>query len=77
MAFPYLYIRIIYYMEEKLVLAKKEIDLQISKIEKILDKREVSGQHFEDFMSEEKARLFGMLQIFWLIGGAGYDQFKK
>jgi hypothetical protein len=66
------------YMEDKtLTLVKEAIDQQITKVERILDKRADSGQHFDDFLREEKAKLYGMLQIFWLIGGQGYDNLKK
>lgn len=65
-------------MEDKtLTLVKEAIDQQITKVERILDKRADSGQHFDDFLREEKAKLYGMLQIFWLIGGQGYDNLKK
>lgn len=62
--------------EQQLILVKKEIDLQVSKIERILDKRGFSGNHFDDFLTEEKAKLAGMLKIYWLLGGEGYTQFK-
>lgn len=56
--------------------AEKEIDLQIAKLDKILDKRSNSGQHFDNFLHEEKTRLYGMLHIYWTIGGKGYQQYK-
>lgn len=65
-------------MDEKtLLLVKQVIDQQISKVDRILDKRALSGQHFDDFLGEEKARLYGMLQIYWLAGGEGYDKFRN
>lgn len=63
--------------EKQLEPVKEAIDLQISKVERILDKRATSGQHFDDFLREEKARLYGMLQIYWLIGGVGYEKFRS
>ena len=64
-------------MDEKLMLlAQEAIDKQIDKIERVFDKRETTGLHFDDFLSEEKARLYGMLQIYWLFGGMGYTQYK-
>ena len=62
--------------ENQLLLVQQEIDKQINKIEKILDKRGTSGLHFEDFLAEEKARLYGMLQVYWLLGGTEYVQYK-
>lgn len=61
--------------EEKLSLAKDVIDQQIIKIERIFDKRADNGQHFDDFLREEKARLFGMLQIYRLFGGSGFEKY--
>ena len=63
--------------ENNMLSVKQAIDQQISKVDRILDKRASEGQHFEDFLREEKARLFGMLQIFWLAGGEGYDKFRN
>jgi hypothetical protein len=62
--------------EQSLLSVKEAIDQQIIKVERILDKRADSGQHFDDFLREEKARLYGMLQIFWLAGGEGYEKFR-
>jgi hypothetical protein len=55
---------------------EKEIDLQIAMVDKILDKRGNSGQHFDDFLVEAKAKLYGMLHIYWLIGGTQYPDYK-
>lgn len=64
-------------MNEKTLLSVKEaIDQQIIKVERIFDKRAESGQHFDDFLREEKARLFGMLQIYWLAGGEGFEKYR-
>jgi hypothetical protein len=63
-------------METSLELVEKEIDLQIAKIDSIMDKRSNSGSQFDDYLREEKTRLYGMLHIYWLIGGAGYQKFK-
>ena len=54
-----------------MLFAQEEIDKQIAKIEQVFDKRETTGLHFDDFLSEEKARLYGMLQIYWLLGAWG------
>lgn len=62
---------------DALMLVKQTIDQQITKVERILDKRADAGQHYDDFLREEKAKLYGMLQIFWLIGGQGYDNLRK
>jgi hypothetical protein len=56
---------------------KQVIDQQINKIDKLLDKRSSAGQHFDDFIAEEKARLYGMLEIYWLLGGTDYQHFKR
>ncbi len=62
--------------EKQILLAHEEIDKQLAKIEKILDKRGSTGLHFDDFLREEKSRLYGMLQIYWLFGGKEYLQYK-
>jgi hypothetical protein len=62
--------------EKQMLLAQEEIDKQIAKIERMLDKRGTSGSNFDDFLGEEKTRLYGMLQIYWLLGGEGYLQYK-
>ena len=59
-----------------MLLAQEEIDRQIAKIERMIDKRGTTGLHFDDFLGEEKARLYGMLQIYWLFGGKEYMQYK-
>lgn len=65
-------------MDEKTLLSVKEaIDQQIKKVERIIDKRATAGQHFDDFLQEEKSRLYGMLQVYWLVGGEGYDNFRN
>ena len=65
-------------MDEKTILLVKQIiDQQINKVDKILDKRSIAGQHFDDFLGEEKARLFGMLEVYWVLGGQDYQHFKK
>lgn len=63
--------------EQSNLLVKQVIDQQINKVDKILDKRSSSGQHFDDFLTEEKARLYGMLEIYWLLGGKDYQHFKR
>jgi hypothetical protein len=62
--------------EKSLAIIKQAIDQQVTKVDRILDKRETSGQHFDDFLREEKARLYGMLQIYWLVGGTEFQQYK-
>jgi hypothetical protein len=65
-------------MDEQTILAVKQvIDQQINKVDKILDKRSTAGQHFDDFLAEEKSRLFGMLEIYLVIGGQDYQHFKR
>ncbi|MDP4210925.1 MAG: hypothetical protein Q8928_19135 [Bacteroidota bacterium] len=63
-------------MDEKLIQAEEAINQQIAKIDKILDKIGTSGQQFQDFLREEKVKLYGMLQIYWLVGGEGFEKFK-
>ncbi len=63
--------------ENSLLLIKQVIDQQINKVDKILDKRSSAGQHFDDFLTEEKARLYGMLEIYWVLGGLDYQHFKR
>jgi hypothetical protein len=63
--------------ESNIQQAEKEIELQVQKIDRILDKRSDNGQHFEDFLREEKARLYGMLQIYWVMGGVGFKKYKR
>ena len=63
--------------DTNLQLAEKEIDLQVKKVDKILDRRGDSGQHFDEFFHEEKAKLYGMLQIYWIFGGTGYHKYKQ
>lgn len=63
-------------MDEKLIQAEEAINQQIAKVDKILDKIGTSGQHFDDFLREEKAKLYGMLQIYWLVGGKGFEDFR-
>ena len=58
-----------------MLFAKEEIDKQIAKIDRMIDKRGTTGLHFDDFLGEEKARLYGMLQIYWLFGGKEYSQY--
>lgn len=53
---------------------KQVIDQQINKIEGILDKRGISGQHLYDSQSGEKARFFGMHEIYWLLREKEYQQ---
>ena len=62
--------------EKQLLLAQGEIDKQIAKIDRMIDKRGSTGSHFDDFLGEEKTRLYGMLQIYWLLGGKEYLQYK-
>jgi len=62
--------------EKQMLLAQEEIDKQIVKIERMIDKRGTAGSHFDDFLGEEKARLYGMLQIYWLYGGKDYLKYK-
>jgi hypothetical protein len=62
--------------ENQMLLAQNEVDKQISNIEIMFDRRETTGLHFDDFLGEEKARLYGMLQIYWLLGGKEYLQYK-
>ena len=65
-------------MDEKSILKATEIiDQQINKVDRILDKKGSAGQHFDDFLTEEKARLYGMLEIYWALGGEGYQHFKR
>ncbi len=64
-------------MDEKaILLVKQVIDQQINKIDTILDKRISAGHYFDDFLGEEKARLYGMLEIYWILGGQDYQHFK-
>lgn len=63
--------------EQTNIIIKQVIDQQINKVDKILDKRSTSGQHFDDFLAEEKSRLYGMLEIYWLLGGKDYQHFKR
>jgi len=63
--------------EQSILKSKMVIDKQINKIDRILDKRGSSGQHFDDFLMEERARLFGMLELFWELGGEGYQHLKR
>ena len=59
-----------------MILAQIEIDKQIAKIERMIDKRGTAGAQLDDFLGEEKTRLYGMLQIYWLFGGKEYSQYK-
>lgn len=60
--------------EQSKLLMKQVIDQQINKIEGILDKRGISGQHLYDSQSGEKARFFGMHEIYWLLREKEYQQ---
>lgn len=63
--------------EQLLSNVEQVIDLQVSKVEKILDKRASVGHDMDDFLTEERGKLYGMLQIYWLLGGDKYQNFKR
>jgi hypothetical protein len=42
----------------------------------MIDKRGTTGSHFDDFLGEEKATLYRMFRIYWLLGGKEYLQYK-
>jgi hypothetical protein len=63
--------------EKQKLIVQKEIDQQMANIERLLDKRETTGLHLNDFLGEERARLYGMFQIYWLLGGDGYKAFRQ
>jgi hypothetical protein len=62
--------------DKQMILVQQQLDQQVLMIDRILDKRETSGLDFYDYLGEEKARFYGMLQIYWLLGGKEYLQYK-